>query len=156
VCNFDSARLMDLCYNANIRPMVNQIERHPHYQRHEELEVMKKLGVQPQGWAPFAEGLKGMFTEPVLQKIAAKHGKTVAQVILRWDVQQGVIVIPKSVHTNRMEENLDIWDFALDDGDMAQIASLDTARPSMLDCSKPSEIDRLYDYLNNPVLTSLS
>ena len=156
VCNFDSARLMDLCYNVKIRPMVDQIERHPHYQRHEELAVMNKLGVQPQGWAPFAEGLKGMFTEPVLQKIGAKHGKTVAQVILRWEIQQGVIVIPKSVHQSRMEENIAIWDFALDSEDMEKIGSLDKARPSMLDCSKPSEIHRLYDYLNNPVLTSLS
>ncbi len=155
VCNFDAARLMDLCYNAEIRPMVNQIERHPHYQRHEELAVMKKLGVQPQGWAPFAEGLKGMFTEPVLKEIAAKHGKTAAQVILRWNVQQGVAIIPKSVHKERMEENLAIWDFALDNDDMDKITTLDKNCPSMLDCSKPSEIDRLYDYLNNPVLTTL-
>lgn len=155
VCNFDAARLMDLCYNVKIRPMVNQIERHPHYQRHEELAIMHKLGVQPQGWAPFAEGLKGMFTEPVLQKIAAKHGKTAAQVILRWNIQQGVVIIPKSVHKERMEENLDNWDFVLDEEDMERIASLDKGCPSMLDCSKPSEIDRLYDYLNNPVLTTL-
>lgn len=155
VCNFDAARLMDLCYNAEIKPMVNQIERHPHYQRHEELAIMDKLGVQPQGWAPFAEGLKGMFTEPVLNEIAAKHGKTAAQVILRWNVQQGVIIIPKSVHKNRMEENLGIWDYSLDEEDMAQISSLDKGTPSMLDYTKPSEVDRLYNYLNNPVLTSL-
>ncbi len=155
VCNFDSARLMDLCYNVKIRPMVNQIERHPHFQRIEELAVMKKLGIQPQGWAPFAEGLKGMFTEPVLQEVAAKHGKTVAQVILRWEVQQDVIVIPKSVHKERMEENTAIWDFELDSEDMEKIREIDKKCPSMLDCSKPSEIDRLYDYLNNPVLTSL-
>ena len=155
VCNFDAARLMDLCYNAEIRPMVNQIERHPHYQRHEELAIMKKLGVQPQGWAPFAEGLKGMFTEPVLQEIAAKHGKTVAQVILRWNIQQEVVIIPKSVHKERMEENLAIWDFSLDNDDMDRIAILDKNCPSMLDCSKPSEIDRLYNYLKNPVLTTL-
>lgn len=155
VCNFDSARLMDICYNVKVHPMVNQIERHPHFQRHDELAVMKKLGVQPEGWAPFAEGLKGMFVEPVLQEIAAKHGKTVAQVILRWETQQGVIIIPKSVHKNRMEENIGIWDFTLEAEDMEKIRTLDKNCPSMLDCSKPSEIDRLYDYLNNPVLTSL-
>lgn len=155
VCNFDAARLMDLCYNVNIKPMVNQIERHPHFQRMDELAVMKRLGVQPEGWAPFAEGLKGMFTEPVLQKIAAKHGKTAAQVILRWNIQQGVVIIPKSVHKERMEENMEIWDFDLDHEDMERIKSLDQNCPSMLDCSKPSEIDRLYDYLNNPVLTTL-
>lgn len=155
VCNFDAARLMDLCYNVEIKPMVNQIERHPHYQRLDELAVMKKLGIQPEGWAPFAEGLKGMFTEPVLQEIAAKHGKTVAQVILRWNIQQGVVIIPKSVHKERMEENMKIWDFTLDKDDMDRIMTLDKNCPSMLDCSKPTEIDRLYDYLNNPVLTTL-
>ena len=155
VCNFDGARLMDLCYNARIKPMVNQIERHPHYQRTEELAIMKKFEIQPEGWAPFAEGLKGMFTEPVLQRIAEKHGKTVPQIILRWDIQQGVVIIPKSVHKNRMEENMAVWDFELDSDDMKQIEELNQNMPSMLDCSKPSEIDRLYDYLNNPVLTSL-
>lgn len=155
VCNFDAARLMDLCYNVNIKPMVNQIERHPHFQRLDELDVMKRLGVQPEGWAPFAEGLKGMFKEPVLQEIAAKYGKTAAQVILRWNIQQGVAVIPKSVHRERMEENMAIWDFALDQDDMDRIKALDKNCPSMLDCSKPGEIDRLYDYLNHPVLTTL-
>lgn len=155
VCNFDAARLMDLCYNVQVRPMVNQIERHPHYQRGGELAIMKKLGVQPEGWAPFAEGLKGMFTEPILQQIAQKHEKTVAQIILRWDIQQGVAVIPKSVHRNRMEENIAVWDFDLDEEDMEQIRALDKNCPSMLDCGKPSEIDRLYNYLNDPVLTSL-
>ena len=155
VCNFDAARLMDLCYNVKIKPMVDQIERHPHFQRAEDLAVMRRLGVQPQGWAPFAEGLKGMFTEPVLQEIAAKHQKTTAQVILRWNIQQGIVIIPKSVHRERMEENLAIWDFALDEEDMERISGLDKHCPSMLDCGKPSEIDRLYDYLENPVLTSL-
>ena len=116
---------------------------------------MGELDVQPEAWAPFAEGLKGMFTEPVLLQIAEKHGKTPAQVILRWNVQQGVIVIPKSVHRERMEENLNIWDFALDADDMEKIASLDKNCPSMLDTRKISEVKRVYDYLNNPVLTSL-
>lgn len=155
VCNFLPDRLLDLCYNAKVLPMIDQIERHPHYQRYEELALMKELGVQPQAWAPFAEGLKGMFTEPVLQKIADKHGKTPAQVILRWNVQQGVIVIPKSVHKARMAENLAIWDFALNKEDMEKIAALDKGCPSMLDTRKISEVKRVYDYLNNPVLTSL-
>ena len=155
VCNFLPDRLLDLCYNAKILPQINQIERHPHYQRAEDLALMQELHVQPEAWAPFAEGLKGMFTEPVLLEIAQKYGKTPAQIILRWNVQQGVIVIPKSVHKERMEENLAIWDFALDDGDMAQIALLDQNCPSMLDTRKVSEVKRVYDYLNNPVLTSL-
>ena len=155
VCNFLPDRLLDLCYNADIKPQINQIERHPHYQRAEELKIMEELGVQPEAWAPFAEGLQGMFNEPVLADIAAKYGKTPAQVILRWNVQQGVIVIPKSVHRERMEENLDIWDFELDAEDMGQIEKLDKNCPSMLDTRKISEVRRVYDYLNNPVLTSL-
>ena len=155
VCNFLPDRLLDLCYNAEILPQVNQIERHPHYQRAEELQLMRELGVQPQAWAPFAEGLKGMFEEPVLMEIAGKYGKAPAQVILRWNVQQGVIVIPKSVHRERMEENLGIWDFALNAEDMERIKALDTGSPSMLDTRKISEVKRVYDYLNNPVLTSL-
>ena len=134
VCNFLPDRLLDLCYNAKIQPQINQIARHPHYQRAEELALMGELNVQPEAWAPFAEGLKGMFTEPVLQ---------------------GVIVIPKSVHRERMEENLAIWDFALDEEDMKKITALDKGVPSMLDTRKVSEVKRVYDYLNNPVLTSL-
>lgn len=155
VCNFLPDRLLDFCYNVEIKPQVNQIERHPHYQRAEDLQLMKELGVQPEAWAPFAEGLKGMFEEPVLMEIAAKHQKTPAQILLRWNVQQGVIVIPKSVHRERMEENRKIWDFELDAEDMQRIVGLDKNCPSMLDTRKISEIRRVYDYLNNPVLTSL-
>ena len=155
VCNFLPDRLLDLCCQAKVCPQVNQIERHPHYQRPEDLALMAELGVRPQAWAPFAEGLNGMFTEPVLGEIARKHGKTPAQVILRWNVQQGVMVIPKSVHRARMEENLDIWDFSLDGEDLARIAALDRGRPSMLDPRKVSEVKRVYAYLENPVLTSL-
>lgn len=155
VCNFLPDRLLDFCYNVEIKPQVNQIERHPHYQRAEDLQLMEELGVQPEAWAPFAEGLKGMFEEPVLMEIAAKHQKTPAQILLRWNVQQGVIVIPKSVHRERMEENRKIWDFELDAEDMQRIAELDKNCPSMLDTRKISEIRRVYDYLNSPVLTSL-
>lgn len=155
VCNFLPDRLLDLCYNAEIAPQIDQIERHPHYQRKEDLEIMDELNVQPQAWAPFAEGLKGMFDEPILKEIAEKYNKTVPQIILRWNVQQGVIVIPKSVHRERMQENLDIWNFKLEDADMERIGSLDKNCPSMLDTRKVSEVKRVYDYLNNPVLTSL-
>lgn len=155
VCNFLPDRLLDLYYNAEITPQIDQIERHPHYQRKEDLEIMDELKVQPQAWAPFAEGLKGMFDEPILKEIAEKYDKTVAQIILRWNVQQGVIVIPKSVHRERMRENLDIWNFKIGDDDMERIGSLDKNCPSMLDTRKVSEVKRVYDYLNNPVLTSL-
>lgn len=156
VCNFDAARLMDLCWNAEIRPQIDQIERHPHFQREEELRIMAELGVQPEAWAPFAEGLKGMFTDPTLTALAAKYGKSVAQIILRWDLQRGVAVIPKSIHRERLEENLDVWDFELDAEDLAKIAVLDQEQPSMLDVNKPSEVRRVYDYLRDPVLTTLA
>ncbi len=155
VCNFQPDRLLDLCFNAEIKPQIDQIERHPHYQRAEDIKLMEELDIQPEAWAPFAEGLKGMFDEPVLLEVAAKYGKTPAQIILRWNVQQGVIVIPKSVHRERMEENLAIWDFELDEADMDRISELDKGCPSMLDTRKISEVRRVYDYLNNPVLTSL-
>ena len=155
VSNFQSDRIIDLCYTAEIKPMVNQLELHPFYQREEELAILREYGIVPQAWAPFAEGMNGMFTNPVLKSIAEEHDKTVAQIILRWNVQRGVSIIPKSVHRNRMEENLDIWDFELSTSDMEQIASLDLARPQMLDPRKPSEVHRLFNYLENPVLTSL-
>ena len=155
VSNFQSDRIIDLCYTAEIKPMVNQLELHPFYQREEELAILREYGIVPQAWAPFAEGMNGMFTNPVLKGIAERYGKTVAQVILRWNVQRGVSIIPKSIHRNRMEENLAIWDFELSVEDIEQLASLDFARPQMLDPRKPSEVHRLFNYLENPVLTSL-
>ena len=155
VSNFQSDRIIDLCYTAEIKPMVNQLELHPFYQREEELAILREYGIVPQAWAPFAEGMNDMFANPVLKGIAERHGKTVAQVILRWNVQRGVSIIPKSVHRNRMEENLDIWNFEFSASDMEQIASLNLARPQMLDPRKPSEVHRLFNYLENPVLTSL-
>lgn len=155
VSNFSAARLIDMSYNFEILPMVNQNELHVHYQREEELAVMHELGIQPEAWAPFAEGLKGTFTDPVLTDIARKHGKTTAQVMLRWNIQRGVVVIPKSVHKERIAENFNVWDFSLDAEDMARIATLDKGLPSMLDVDNPSEVRRLYDYLENPILTTL-
>jgi len=155
VSNFLSDRLIDLCYNAKVIPTVNQLELHPFYQRDEELAVMREYGIVPEAWAPFAEGMNGMFKNPVLCDIAKAHGKTAAQVILRWNIQRGVAVIPKSVHKNRIEENAAIWDFSLTDEDMARISKLDLGHPQMLDPLKVSEVHRLYNYLRNPVLTSL-
>lgn len=155
VSNFLSDRIIDLCSNAEIIPAVNQIELHPFYQREEELALLREYGITAQAWAPFAEGLNGMFTNPVLSEIAKAHGKSTAQVILRWNIQRGISIIPKSVHKERMEQNLAIWDFELSAGEMQQIAALDLGRPQMLDPLKPSEVRRVYDYLNNPVLTSL-
>lgn len=155
VSNFLSDRLIDLCYSVEVLPMLNQLELHPFYQRTDEIAIMKEYGIVAQAWAPFAEGMNGMFENPVLQNIADKHGKTVAQVILRWNVQRGVSVIPKSVHRNRMEENIAIWDFELSAEDMEEIALLDLGHAQMLDPRVPSEVHRLHNYVNNPVLTSL-
>ena len=155
VSNFPSDRIIDLCYNVKIIPAVNQLEIHPFFQRDDELEILKEYGIQPQAWSPFAEGMNGMFTNPVLTKIAEAHGKSVAQVILRWDIQRGVMVIPKSVHKNRMEQNFDIWDFELNDEEMKLISTLDLRHPQMLDTRKPSKVKRVYGFKDNPVVTSL-
>ena len=155
VSNFPSDRIIDLCYNVSIILAVNQLEIHPFYQREDELDILKEYGIKAQAWAPFAEGMNGMFSNPVLSEIAARHGKSVAQVVLRWDIQRGVMVIPKSVHKNRMEENFQIWDFELDCDEMRIISSLDLRHPQMLDTRKPSEVRRVYGFKDNPVVTSL-
>lgn len=155
VSNFQSDRILDLCQNVEIRPAIDQLELHPFYQRAEELAILSELGICPQAWAPFAEGLNGLFSNPVLAAIAAAHGKSVAQVALRWNLQRGVPVLPKSTHRNRMEENFAAQDFTLTEAEMAQIAALDLGRPQMFDPRSPAEVRRIYDYLNNPVLTTL-
>lgn len=155
VCNFLPDRLLDLCKNVRIRPMINQIEHHPHDQRDEEIALMKKMGVQPEAWAPFAEGLKGMFSEPLILELAQKHHKTPVQILLRWNIENGCIVIPKTVHESRMRENLDIWDFQLSKQDLERMKELDKGVPSMLDTRDIDEIERVYAYLDDPVLTTL-
>ncbi len=155
VSNFTSDRIMDLCYNFEIIPAINQIELHPYYQREEEIKILNEFGIQPQAWAPFAEGMNGMFNNPLLKEIAKNHNKSTAQVILKWNIQRGIAVIPKSTHKNRMEENIDVFDFELTQDEMLQIAALDLAKPQMLDTRVVSEVKRLYNYLENPVLTSL-
>lgn len=113
VCNFYPARLADLCETVDVIPAVNQVELHPFFQQEDALALMKEYGVRPEAWGPFAEGNHGIFTHPVLSSIGEKYGKSAAQVALRWNVQRGVVVIPKSVHKNRMEQNMNIWDFEL-------------------------------------------
>ncbi len=155
VCNFLPDRLLDLCKNVRIRPMINQIEHHPHDQRDEEIALMKKLGVQPEAWAPFAEGLKGMFSEPLILELAQKYHKTPGQILLRWNIENGCAVIPKTVHESRMRENLDIWDFQLSKQDLERMKELDKGVPSMLDTRDINEIERVYAYLDDPVLATL-
>lgn len=132
VCNFDEARLVDLCLNHEIRPAVNQIEIHPFHQQGQAIEIMKKYGVQPQAWGPLVEGQKDIFRNKRVSKIAEKYGKSIAQVILRWHVQKGVIIIPRSTQKAHMEENRDIWDFALSDEDMKAIAAMDIGHSEII------------------------
>lgn len=135
VCNFYPERLTDLCLNAKIKPMVNQVELHPFFAQTGALGTMKEFGVQPEAWGPMAEGKHGIFTHPVLTEIGAKYGKTAAQAALRWNVQRGVVIIPKSTHKERIEENLNIWDFKLSDEDMDAIAALDLGHSEIIDHS---------------------
>ena len=125
VSNFYPDRLVDICSFARIRPMVNQVETHPLNQQIKAKQWMDKYDVQIEAWAPFGEGRGGLFQNDVLATIGAKYGKSTAQVMLRWHIQRGVVVIPKSTHYERMVENFNVFDFALTDEDMAAIAALD-------------------------------
>ena len=144
VCNFYPARLADMCETVEVTPAVNQVELHPFFQQENALALMKQYGVQPEAWGPFAEGNHGIFTHPVLTGIGSKYGKSAAQVALRWNVQRGVVVIPKSVHKDRMEQNLDIWDFTLSDEDMAKIAAMDIGHSEIVDHSDPKFVQMLH------------
>ena len=144
VCNFYPARLADLCETVTVMPAVNQVELHPFFQQENALALMKEYGVHPEAWGPFAEGKHGIFTHPVLTKIGEKYGKSAAQAALRWNVQRGVTVIPKSVHKERMEQNLDIWDFTLSDEDMAEIAKLDLGHSEIVNHDDPAFVKMLH------------
>ena len=144
VCNFYPHRLADLCETVEVIPAVNQVELHPFFQQENALALMKEYGVVPEAWGPFAEGNHGIFTHPVLTAIGQKYGKSAAQVALRWNVQRGVVVIPKSVHKERIEQNMNIWDFQLSDEDMAEIAKLDIGHSEIVDHSDPAFVKMLH------------
>ena len=144
VCNCYPHVLADICETVEVVPAVNQIELHPFFQQADALKLMKEYEIVPEAWGPFAEGNHGIFTHPVLTAIGEKYGKTAAQVALRWNVQRGVVVIPKSVHKNRMEQNMDIWDFALRDADMAEIAKLDIGHSEIVNHFDPSFVKMLH------------
>lgn len=141
VSNFYPDRLVDITSFARIKPMVNQIETHPLNQQIEAHEWLKKYGVIHEAWAPFGEGRGNMFTNPVLQKLGDKYNKTVAQVILRWQLQRGIVVIPKSTHKERMAQNLDVFDFTLTNEDMQAIAALDTKTSSFFSHQDPAMVE---------------
>lgn len=138
VSNFHPDRVMDLIVFNEIAPAVNQIETHPFNQQIAAQAFLKENGVQIEAWAPFAEGKHGIFQNEVLRSIGGKHGKSIAQVILRWLLQRGVVAIPKSVRKERMEENFAVFDFALDEAEMSAIAALDTKTSSFFDHRDPA------------------
>ncbi len=133
VTSFSSERLQDLFLHNEVKPMVNQIETNPLLQQREANAFLRQEGIQHEAWAPFAEGRRDIFNNPTVKAIAERHGKTAAQVMLRWLNQRGVVVIPKSVSKVRMAENLDIFDFTLDDGEMRRMAVLDTGKSPIYD-----------------------
>lgn len=133
VSNFFPDHLIDLASNMEIVPMVNQVETHVFNQQREARKYMDELGTRIMSWAPLAEGCNGLFNNTLLVQIGSKYGKTAAQVALRWLLQSGVIIIPKTTHKERMVENLNLFDFTLSDGDMKEIAALDTRGSLFLD-----------------------
>ena len=144
VCNFYPHVLADFCETVEIMPMVNQVELHPFFQQENALKIMRDYEVTPEAWGPFAEGKHGIFSHPVLTEIGAKYGKTAAQVALRWNVQRGVVVIPKSTHRERMEQNFDVWNFELTDEDMSKIAPLDIGHSEIVNHFDPNFVRALH------------
>lgn len=150
VCNFHAARLLDFCESVEMQPSVNQVEIHPFFHQRETMKIMSDYGVVPEAWGPFAEGQFGIFTNPVLTEIGRAHGKTAAQVALRWNIQRGVVVIPKTVHRDRMEQNFDIWDFSLTKNEMEKIDALDMGHSSIVDHNNPEFIKMLHNLKIHP------
>jgi len=143
VANFYPDRLVDLIEHNEVTPAVDQIETNPFFQRHADQEVMRTHGVQIESWGGFAEGRNNLFTDPTLASIGDAHGKTVAQVVLRWLSQRDIITIPKSVRRERMEQNLDVLDFTLTDDEIARIATLDTGASLFFDHRDPAMVSWL-------------
>lgn len=140
VSNFHPDRLMDIIVHHDVVPAVNQVEVNPFLQQDEAVRFMRENGVQAEAWAPFAEGRNNLFTNDALADIARQHGRTVGQVVLRWLVQRGIVVLAKSVRKERMQENLRVFDFALDEPEMARIAQLDTGRSSFFSHRDPAMV----------------
>lgn len=141
VSNFYPDRLVDIASFSRVKPMVNQVETHPFNQQVEAKKWMDKYGIQLEAWAPFGEGRGGLFENPVLAQIAEKYKKTTAQIILRWNIQRGIVVIPKSIHKSRMEENLNVFDFVLEQTDMHRISELDKKQSSFFSHGDPATVE---------------
>ena len=143
VSNFYPSRLVDLILHNEITPAVNQVETHPFHQQVEAQKVMQEYNVQIESWGPFAEGKNDLFTNPTLTAIAEEHGKSVGQVVLRWLIQRGVVVIPKSARRERLEENINVFDFTLSDAQMNTISTLDTGSSLFIDHNDVSAVTLL-------------
>lgn len=143
VSNFHPDRLLDLELHSEVVPAVNQVECHPFFQRADVQVFHDSRGVVTESWGPLAEGRNGLFADPVLAEIGEAHGRSVAQVVLRWLVQRGVVVIPKTVRPERMVENLDVFDVELSDDEMARIAAMDTGASLFLDHRSPEYVEKL-------------
>jgi 2,5-diketo-D-gluconate reductase A len=143
VSNFYPDRLVDLIDHNEVTPAVNQIETHPFFQRTADQQLMRERGVQIESWGPFAEGRNNLFSDPMLSEIGAAHGKSVAQVVLRWLIQRDVVVIPKSVRADRVAENIDVFDFELTDAEMTRITTMDTGASLFFDHRDPAMVSRL-------------
>ena len=141
ISNFYPDRMIDIATFASIKPMINQVEIHPYHQQEESKKWHDKYGIQLEAWAPFGEGRGDMFTDPMLSEIGAKYGKTVAQVILRWHLQRGIVIIPKSVHYERMVENFNVFDFELSADDMEKIATLDKEQSAFFSHYDPNMVE---------------
>ena len=145
VSNFFADRLIDLCHNVEVMPAVNQVETHVFHQQAELHAIMDKYGVVHESWGPFAEGRKDFFTHPVLQRIGTVHHKTAAQAALRFLLQKDIVVIPKSVHKDRMVQNLDIFDFSLSDSEMKELEGLDEKESLFFSHYDPKMVEWFYD-----------
>ncbi len=144
VCNFYPHVLADLCETIDVIPAVNQVELHPFFQQSDALTLMKEYGVQPMAWSPLAQGAHDIFKNTMLAELGKKYGKSVAQIILRWNIQRGVVVIPKSIHKNRMEENLAIYDFRLTEEEMAKIFNMDLGHSECVNHFDPGFVKILH------------
>lgn len=141
ISNFKSAKMIEFVGLTEVKPQINQIEVNPWYQREEDQVWHDKYGVQIEAWAPFAEGRHGLFQDPVLTEIGAQYGKTAGQVVLRWLIQRGIVVLAKSVRPARMAENIDIFDFALTEEDIAKITALDKQESAFFDHDAPQQVE---------------
>lgn len=146
VANFYPAILANFCETVSVVPAVNQVELHPFFTQSAAVENMKAYGVHPQAWGPLAEGKYGIFTDAALTTIGQKYGKSAAQVVLRWNVQRGVSIIPKSVYVERMEQNIDIWNFELTEAEMAIVAGKDLGRSEIVNHDDPAFVKMLHSW----------